>query len=109
MGGNANYTGGLVLQATTFEGTWATVELREDREIAFFNPQMREIGWGDQAEFSIDDLTGAERGRQLASAAPGLRWTAYAPGAFFLVKEWLPSRVTWGPNIPINSEIPTAK
>lgn len=109
MGGNANYTGGLVLQATTSEGTWVTVELRDDRQIAFFNPQIREIGWEDQAEFSIDELTGAERVRQLAGAAPGLRWTAYALGAFFLLKEWFPDRVTCGANIHVKSEIPIWK
>ena len=109
MGGNANYTGGLVLQATTSEGTWATVELRDDRQIAFFNPQMREIGQEDQAAFSIDDLTGAVRVRQLAGAAPGLRWTAYVLGAFFLLKEWFPERVTRGANIHIKSEVPMRK
>ena len=50
MGGNGNYSGGLVFEATTAEGTWATVELREDRQVLFFNPQVREIGWEDEVE-----------------------------------------------------------
>ena len=32
------------------------MELREDRQILFFNPQARGMGWEDEVEFSIDDL-----------------------------------------------------
>jgi galactokinase len=109
MGGNGNYTGGLVFEATTHEGTWATVELREDRQILFFNPQMRDIGWEDEVEFSLDDLSSDERVRQLVNAGPGIRWTAYVLGAFFLLKEWFPDRVTRGANIHIKSEVPMRK
>jgi galactokinase len=109
MGGNGNYTGGLVFEATTAEGAWATVELREDRRILFFNPQMREIGWADEAEFSLDDLVDDESVRQLVKIAPGVRWTAYVLGAFFLLKEWFPDRVTQGANVHIKSEIPMRK
>ena len=80
MGGNGSYSGGLVFEATTAEGTWATVELREDRQILFFNPQVRDAGWEDEVEFSIDDLSSDECVRQVVNAAPGIRWTAYALG-----------------------------
>jgi galactokinase len=109
MGGNGNYTGGLVFEATTPEGTWATVELREDRQILLFNPQVRDIGWEDEVEFSLDDLASDERVRQLVNAAPGIRWTAYVLGAFFLLKEWFPDRVTRGANIHIKSDVPMRK
>ena len=109
MGGNGNYTGGLVFEATIAEGAWATVELREDRQILFFNPQMRDIGWQDEVEFSLDDLSSDEHVRQLVNAAPGIRWTAYVLGAFFLLKEWFPDRLTRGANIHIKSEIPMRK
>ena len=42
MGGNGQYTGGMVFEATTAEATWATVELREDSRIVFVNPQVKE-------------------------------------------------------------------
>src|SRR5260370_42222902 len=38
MGGNGHYTGGLAFEATIAAGAWATVELREDRQLRFFNP-----------------------------------------------------------------------
>jgi galactokinase len=109
MGGNGSYTGGLVFEATTAEGTWATVELRDDRQILFFNPQVRDIGWEDEVEYSLDDLSTDERVRQLGEAAPGLRWTAYVLGALFLLKQWFPDRITRGANIHIKSEIPMGK
>ena len=109
MGGNGNYSGGLVFEATTAEGAWATVELREDRQILFFNPQVRDMGWEDEVEFSIDDLSSDEHVRELVKAAPGIRWTAYVVGTFFLLKEWFPERVTRGANIHIKSEVPMRK
>ena len=53
MGGNANYTGGLVFEATTAEATWATVELREDDCVVFNNPQVTERGWEAEVEFPL--------------------------------------------------------
>ncbi|HWY46298.1 MAG TPA: galactokinase family protein, partial [Bryobacteraceae bacterium] len=87
MGGDGSYTGGLVLGATTAESTWATVELREDRQILFFNPQVRDIGWEDEVEYSLDDLSSDERVRQVGEA-PAIRWTAYILGTLFLLKQW---------------------
>jgi galactokinase len=109
MGGPGNNTGGMVFEATTAEATWATIELREDRRILFFNPGVREYGWDVEPEFLLDDLSSDERVRELAKAEPGIRWTAYALGAFFLLKEWFPDRVTRGANIYIKSDIPMRK
>src|SRR4051812_1993369 len=57
MGGNDDYTGGLVFEATIREATWAAVQLRDDRRLLFFNPQMEVRGWNSRPEFSLDDLT----------------------------------------------------
>ncbi len=35
MGGNVDYTGGLVFEATIREATWAAVQLRTDGRILF--------------------------------------------------------------------------
>src|ERR1017187_2707631 len=40
MGGNVDYTGGLVFQATIREATWAAVQLRDDRRVGFWNPPV---------------------------------------------------------------------
>ena len=65
-----------------------------------------ELGWEAEVEFSLADLTDDERVRQLVGRSPDVRWTAYVLGAFFLLKEWFPDRITRGANIYIKSEIP---
>ncbi|HXM34761.1 MAG TPA: galactokinase family protein, partial [Pyrinomonadaceae bacterium] len=57
MGGNVDYTGGLVFQATIREATWAAAQRRNDGSIVFWNPQMREQGWSDRVEFELQDLS----------------------------------------------------
>ena len=57
MGGNDDYTGGLVFEATIREATWAAVQPRPDRRILFSNPQLAAKGWRDRVEFALDDLT----------------------------------------------------
>ena len=44
MGGNVDYTGGLVFEATIQEATWAAAQVRPDRQIVLVNPQMAECG-----------------------------------------------------------------
>jgi galactokinase len=109
MGGAGNYSGGLALEATTAEAAWATVELRDDAKVVFLNPQMKDIGWEEEVAFSLADLAGDERVRELVNASQGIRWTAYVLGAFFLLKEWFPDRVLRGANVYIKSEIPMRK
>ena len=86
MGGNDDYTGGLVFEATIREATWAAVQLRGDRRIVFLNPQMKERGWQDRTEFSLDDLTSDDAVRALVNRDPGVRWTAYVLGVFHLLQ-----------------------
>jgi len=94
------------VETTIREGVWATVELREDSQVQIFNPQMAELGWDEQAVFSLDVLTNDECVRQLVNSAPGIRWTAHVLGAMFLLQEWFPDRVTRGVNIYLKSEAP---
>ena len=53
MGGNVDYTGGLVFEATIREATWAAVQLRADGRIRFWNPQMAERGWRERVGVRI--------------------------------------------------------
>ena len=40
MGGNVDYTGGLVFESTIREATWAAAQRRSDARIVFWNPQI---------------------------------------------------------------------
>jgi galactokinase len=109
MGGNVDYTGGLVFQSTIREATWAAVQQRKDRRIVFWNLQMKRQGWLDRIEFSFDALTSIEAVKALVNASPQLRWTAYVLGAFFLLHERYPEHTRLGASIYIESEVPLNK
>jgi galactokinase len=109
MGGNVDYTGGLVFEATIREATWAAVQLRADRRICFWNPQMAQRGWSDWVEFDFEALTDEETVRRLANEDPNHRWTAYVLGIFYLLRRHYPEAVKCGANVYISSEVPLNK
>src|ERR1700693_2241566 len=82
MGGNDDYSGGLVFEATIREATWAAVQKRADQRIIFVNPQMAERGWETRVEFALADLVTDARVRDLVSENPKAPWTAYVLGIF---------------------------
>src|SRR5712692_11108566 len=65
MGGNVDYTGGLVFQATIQEATWAAAQRRDDGRIVFLNPQMARENWLDRVEFELASLTNEAAVRRL--------------------------------------------
>ncbi len=109
MGGNVDYTGGLVFQATIREATWAAVQRRNDGLIIFWNPQIREEGWLERVEFDLNSLSDEAAVRELVNGCPGKRWTAYVLGAFYLLRCQYPDRVTTGANVYLESEVPRNK
>jgi galactokinase len=109
MGGNVDYTGGLVFEATIREATWAAVQLRADRRIVFWNPQMAQHGWRDRIEFDFDAMTDEEAVRRMVNSDPGHRWTAYVLGIFYLLRIRNPGVVQTGANVYIYSEVPLNK
>ena len=109
MGGNDDYTGGLVFEATIREATWAALQLGSDRRLVLLNPQMQERGWQTRVEFSLDDLTTDEAVRALVNREPGVRWTAYVLGLFHLLQKRFPAKVQCGASVYIESDVPLNK
>jgi len=109
MGGNVDYTGGLVFESTIREAAWGAVQLRGDRRVVFWNPQMAERGWQEQVEFELDALTDDTTVRRMVNADPRVRWTAYTIGNFFLLAQRYPHAVRSGANIYLQSEVPLNK
>jgi galactokinase len=109
MGGNDDYTGGLVFEATIREATWAAVALRNDERIIFHNPRMAENKWRERVEFRFSDLTSEQRIRELVSVDPNIRWTAYVIGIFYFLRKRYADRVVNGADIYINSDVPLNK
>ena len=109
MGGNVDYTGGLVFQATIREATWAAVQLRQDDWICFFNPQMAALGWDDSPSFRLTDLTDERSVRALVNRDPGVRWTSYVLGLFYWLRVHFPHRVDRGASVYISTDVPLNK
>src|SRR5580698_4507182 len=99
MGGNVDYTGGLVFQSTIKEATWAAAQLRNDRKIVFWNPQMSAEGWQERVEFQFNELTTEEAVKSLVNARAEIRWTSYVLGTFFLLQQRHPEKVQTGASI----------
>jgi galactokinase len=106
MGGNVDYTGGMVFETTIREATWAAVQLRDDDSIVLVNPQMRDRGWQDSVTFPLAALTDEEAVRQLVSSDPRIRWTAYVLGIFFWLKR---QHAITGATVYIASDLPMNK
>ncbi|MGH9450124.1 MAG: galactokinase family protein, partial [Terriglobia bacterium] len=109
MGGNVDYTGGLVFQMTTREATWAAAQLRMDDRVIFLNPQMRTYGWQDRAEFRLEDLQHEHRVRELANQCAELRWTAYVLGPLHFLQKHFSSRMRSGVSVYLQSNVPLNK
>ncbi len=109
MGGNVDYTGGLVFESTIREATWAAAQRRHDQQIIFWNPQMKESGSLDYVEFDLQQLSSEEAVRRLANASAEVRWTSYVLGAFYLLQNRYPEQVKSGASIYIASEVPLNK
>ena len=109
MGGNVDYTGGLVFQGTIREATWAAAQAREDGRIAFWNPQMQHEGWSDKVDFELSALNCEEAVRKLVNRSPQVRWTAYVLGVFYLLRCKYPEKVRSGASVYIESEVPLNK
>ena len=109
MGGNTDYTGGLVFQATIREATNAAVQLRTDDTILLINPQMKDQDWQDRIEFHLAALTSEEAVRALVNREPAIRWTAYVLGIFYLLRQRHPEAVSTGATVHIGSDVPLNK
>jgi L-arabinokinase len=109
MGGNVDYTGGLVFQSTIREATWAAAQKRDDTRIVFWNPQMKQEGWLDLVHFEFGELTSVEAVKQLVNASAEIRWTAYVLGVFWLLHERYPEETRTGCSVYIESDVPLNK
>lgn len=115
MGGNDDYTGGLVFETTIREATRVAVQARNDNRIRLFNPQMRAQGWHEMVECSLTDLAtdsglrSLEEVRDFINADSKQQWIAYVFGAIYLLKKEFPTRITHGVSLFLESEVPLGK
>ena len=109
MGGNVDYTGGLVFEATIREATWAAAQLRADNLIVLVNPQMIDARWQPRVEYSLDALTDDASVRQMVNESTEVRWTAYVLGVFHFLRQRYPDQVKSGITVYLESNVPLNK
>jgi galactokinase len=109
MGGNVDYTGGLVFEGTIREATWAAAQLRFDRTIVLVNPQMIEAQWQPRVEYALDSLTDEATVRAMVNQSADVRWTAYVLGVFYLLRKRYPDKVRSGITVYLESNVPLNK
>jgi galactokinase len=109
MGGNVDYTGGLVLQSLLREAIWVAVQVRTDDTIRVFNPGAAQHGWEPSLEVCAGDLANAERVRELCGRQESLRWGCYVLGALHYLKTCHGRNVRCGMDLFIASNLPPNK
>lgn len=115
MGGNDDYTGGLVFETTIREATLVAVQPRLDRSVHFYNPAVKAIGWKEQIEFSLDDLADNGGVKELEAVRiwinqdPKSSWCAYILGDLYFLMKNFPEKTTHGFNLYLESDVPLGK
>ena len=115
MGGNDDYTGGLVFEKTIREATFAAVQPRQDRQVRFSNPAVRDLGWSDLVVFTLDDLLAGDKLKNLpqmrdwVNSDPRRSWCAYIIGDLYLLMQRFPEKITHGFDLLITSDVPLGK
>jgi L-arabinokinase len=106
MGGNDDYTGGLVFESTIREATYAAVQLRNDNVIELKNKSASDAGWQGDIIFNLDELSDEETVRKMVNKSSAARWTAYVLGNIFYLKKKYPNKITSGIKTYIDSTVP---
>jgi galactokinase len=87
MGGNVDYTGGMVLQGLLREATWVAFQPRQDNVVRILNPDVARCGWQSYLELRMDDISSPQNLRQFSEQDEGLRWSCYVLGALYFLKK----------------------
>ena len=107
MGGNVDYTGGMVLQGLLREAVWVAVQPRSDDQIRVLNPGAARFGWAIDIQFRIGELSDPESVRAHCEQREGLRWGCYVLGALYFLKRF--HGCEGGAEVFIASDLPPNK
>jgi galactokinase len=115
MGGNDDYTGGLVFETTIREATLVAVQPRQDQTVRFYNPAVKALGWSERIEFSLADLMDHEGVKPLETvrawinADPTRAWCAYVLGNLYFLTIKFPEKIKHGFSLYLESDVPLGK
>ena len=106
MGGNDDYTGGLVFESTIREATHAAAQCRKDQTIVLRNQTATDAGWQGNITIGYADLPDEESVRTFANSSPSIRWTAYVLGTLYYLRTKFPAQATFGIQVYMESNVP---
>ncbi len=106
MGGNDDYTGGLVFESTIREATYVAAQIRNDHFIEIKNKTASDAGWQGDISIGVDELSDEQSVRSVVNRSPLVRWTAYVLGNIYYLKKKYPGQVRSGINLYIESTVP---
>ena len=115
MGGNDDYTGGLVFEKTISEATFFAAQPRGDSRFLLYNPSVRSFGWHETIEFNLSDFStpdgvcSLEDVREWINRDPKQNWFSYIIGSLYFLKMHYPEQITFGLNMFMDSSIPLGK
>ncbi len=106
MGGNDDYTGGLVFESTIREATFAAAQIRYDQTIELNNRTITENGWKGNVLVDWSELEDEESVKILVNSSADIRWTAYVLGNLYYLKKKYPGKVNSGIRLYMESTVP---
>lgn len=106
MGGNDDYTGGLVFESTIREATYAATQLRYDQLIVLKNQTASEAGWQGDVTIEFTELFDDAVVRNYVNSSPSIRWTAYVLGTLYYLRKKFPEQINTGIQIYMESTVP---
>ena len=106
MGGNDDYTGGLVFESTIREATNAAAQLRSDQLIILKNKTASDAGWRGDIITNFTELSDEASVKKYVNNSPAIRWTAYVLGDLYYLKKKFPEEIHTGIQIYMDSTVP---
>lgn len=106
MGGNDDYTGGLVFESTIREATYAAAQLLEEPVVELKNKTALDAGWLGDFRISMDDLCDEKKVREIVNSSPAVRWTAYVLGNIHFLLRKFPGKIKSGLRLYMESDVP---
>lgn len=109
MGGNVDYTGGMVLQSLLREAVWVAAQPRTDDVIRILNPDAAGFDWDIFFTLQTSDLSDLDRLRARFNKEESSRWASYVLGALFFLRSYYGCGDRAGIDLFIASDLPPNK
>ena len=106
MGGNVDYTGGLVLQFPLSQAVRAAVQPTARRVIRVLNPGAAAFGWKTELELPLDMISSLPAIESLCGPGTGTFWGRYVLGGFHLLHQRYGACASLGANVFLDSDLP---